>query len=115
MIAKITAAGTEGVANKALHEAFPDPSVATLIKLAESDGEVVEIPELGWVATSVRDDVVGRVRRYFAGKSEMAPADFKELTGLSRKGGIPWLEWLDKNKLTKRVGDVRKIGAALAG
>jgi selenocysteine-specific elongation factor len=113
IIAKIVAAGTEGVANKALHEAYPDPVVATLIKLAESEGELVEVPDLGWVAAAVRDDVVGRIRGYFSGNADMTPANFKDLTGLSRKGAIPWLEWLDKNKLTKRIGDVRKAGALL--
>jgi selenocysteine-specific elongation factor len=113
MLAAITAAATEGVANKALHEAFTDPAVATLIKLCESDSAVVDVPDLGWVATATRDDVAARVRQYFAEKPEMTPADFKEITGLSRKGAIPWLEWLDKNKLTKRVGDVRRAGAAL--
>jgi selenocysteine-specific elongation factor len=40
-------------------------------------------------------------------KGEMAPAQFKALTGLSRKNAIPLLEYLDQVGLTKRVGDVR--------
>jgi selenocysteine-specific elongation factor len=35
--------------------------------------------------------------------------DFKELTGLSRKFAIPLLEFMDKEKLTMRVGDKRKL------
>jgi selenocysteine-specific elongation factor len=34
---------------------------------------------------------------------------FKEMTGVSRKYAIPLLEYLDRERVTKRVGDVREI------
>ncbi|MDP9267797.1 MAG: selenocysteine-specific translation elongation factor [Acidobacteriota bacterium] len=36
-------------------------------------------------------------------------AKFKDLTGVSRKYAIPLLEWLDRERVTKRVGDERVI------
>jgi selenocysteine-specific elongation factor len=36
-------------------------------------------------------------------------ARFKELTGVSRKYAIPLLEYLDRERVTKRAGDVREI------
>jgi selenocysteine-specific elongation factor len=36
-------------------------------------------------------------------------AQFKELTGVSRKYAIPLLEYLDRERVTKRVGDARQI------
>jgi selenocysteine-specific elongation factor len=36
-------------------------------------------------------------------------AQFKELTGVTRKYAIPLLEYLDRERVTKRVGDVREI------
>jgi selenocysteine-specific elongation factor len=36
-------------------------------------------------------------------------ASFKDLTGVSRKYAIPLLEYLDRERVTKRVGDVRVI------
>ena len=36
-------------------------------------------------------------------------ANFKELTGVSRMYAIPLLEYLDREHVTKRVGDVREI------
>ncbi len=36
-------------------------------------------------------------------------ARFKELTGVSRKYAIPLLEYLDREHVTRRVGDVREI------
>lgn len=43
------------------------------------------------------------------GKDELSIADFKELTGLSRKYAIPLLELLDQMGVTLRQGNVRKI------
>ena len=36
-------------------------------------------------------------------------AKFKELTGISRKYAIPLLEYLDRERVTRRVGDAREI------
>ena len=36
-------------------------------------------------------------------------AAFKELTGVSRKYAIPLLEYLDRERVTRRVGDSREI------
>ena len=41
--------------------------------------------------------------------SKMNVAKFKELTGVSRKYAIPLLEYLDREHVTKRVGDAREI------
>jgi selenocysteine-specific elongation factor len=51
-------------------------------------------------------------RRIMAEKSKSAKIDvarFKELTGVSRKYAIPLLEYLDRERVTKRVGDTREI------
>jgi selenocysteine-specific elongation factor len=40
---------------------------------------------------------------------KMDVAQFKELTGVSRKYAIPLLEYLDRQRVTRRVGDVREI------
>ena len=41
--------------------------------------------------------------------SQMDVAKFKELTGVSRKYAIPLLEYLDREHVTRRVGDAREI------
>ncbi len=40
---------------------------------------------------------------------KMDVAQFKELTGVSRKYAIPLLEYLDRERVTRRVGDTREI------
>jgi len=46
---------------------------------------------------------------YRANSSKIDVAQFKEMTGVSRKYAIPLLEYLDRERVTKRVGDAREI------
>jgi selenocysteine-specific elongation factor len=45
---------------------------------------------------------------HFEKSPEMTPAQWKEIVGASRKFTIPLAEYFDREKLTLRVGDVRK-------
>ncbi|HAR95340.1 MAG TPA: selenocysteine-specific translation elongation factor [Deltaproteobacteria bacterium] len=53
----------------------------------------------------LRDKVVALLKS----KGEMAPADFKAITNLSRKYMIPLLEYFDESRLTIRTGDKRVL------
>lgn len=53
------------------------------------------------------DGIVAKLRA--SGKRELTVADFKALTGLSRKYSIPLLELLDSMGVTRRKGSVRDI------
>jgi selenocysteine-specific elongation factor len=46
---------------------------------------------------------------YKAKSSKINVSDFKDLTGVSRKYAIPLLEYLDRERVTRRVGDERII------
>jgi len=54
-----------------------------------------------------------QLRRSLATQKGVSPkidvARFKELTGVSRKYAIPLLEYLDRERVTRRVGDERVI------
>ena len=56
---------------------------------------------------------LAELRRLVAAQKAKCPridvAQFKELTGVSRKYAIPLLEFLDRERVTKRVGDTREI------
>jgi selenocysteine-specific elongation factor len=67
----------------------------------------------------VSDDLVfhrialDQLRASLAAQKAKSPrikvASFKDLTGVSRKYAIPLLEYLDRERVTKRVGDERII------
>ncbi|MFZ1006874.1 MAG: selenocysteine-specific translation elongation factor [Candidatus Sulfotelmatobacter sp.] len=50
-----------------------------------------------------------QIAAYKMQSSKIDVAKFKELTGISRKYAIPLLEYLDRERVTKRVGDAREI------
>ncbi|MGH9492441.1 MAG: SelB C-terminal domain-containing protein, partial [Terriglobales bacterium] len=58
-------------------------------------------------------DALAELRRRVAEHKSRSPkmdvAAFKELTGVSRKYAIPLLEYLDRERVTRRVGDERII------
>jgi selenocysteine-specific elongation factor len=65
------------------------------------------------VAQSALDNLLGKLRTHFGARDEMPFAGFRELSGMTRKLGIPMLEYLDQNDFTLRKGDVRIAGSAL--
>jgi selenocysteine-specific elongation factor len=57
-----------------------------------------------------RDVLAAARERISARKGDMIDVGhFKEYFGLSRKIAIPLLEWMDREGVTKRVGDARKV------
>jgi selenocysteine-specific elongation factor len=50
-----------------------------------------------------------QVAAYKVKATKIDVAKFKELTGVTRKYAIPLLEYLDRERVTKRLGDVREI------
>jgi len=76
-------------------------------------GHAVAINNEYHVATPAWDQLLGKLRDYFGKEEEMAFATFRDLSGLTRKLGIPMLEHLDQTGVTIRTGDVRRAGPAL--
>lgn len=83
--------------------------VAQMYRLLMEEGVLVKISEEFYYARTAMDDIIGRVRGFFATNQEMGPQDFRDLTDLTRKFAIPVLEYLDKEKITMRIGDKRQI------
>ena len=58
-------------------------------------------------------DALDHLRRTVAAQKPKSPridvGQFKDLTGVSRKYAIPLLEWLDRERVTRRIGDAREI------
>ena len=76
-------------------------------KVLVGEGVLARIKEDMYFAHSALEGLKASVAAYFASHRELGPQEFRELTGLSRKFAIPLLEYLDKEKITMRVGDKR--------
>jgi selenocysteine-specific elongation factor len=58
---------------------------------------------------SALEHLRGQMAAYKVKSAKIDVAKFKELTGVTRKYAIPLLEYLDRERVTKRVGDAREI------
>ncbi len=65
------------------------------------------------VAAAAWRELLKKLREVFATEPEMAFATFREASGLTRKLGIPMLEYLDQTGVTVRKGDIRVAGPSL--
>ncbi|MBA4377869.1 MAG: hypothetical protein C0395_04320 [Gemmatimonas sp.] len=76
-------------------------------------GRAVMVADDYPVHAAALDELRARLRAHFDAEGSLNFATFRELTGLSRKLGIPLLEHLDAAGVTRRVGDLRTIGPVL--
>ena len=54
-------------------------------------------------------DLQNKIIDFCKKNNELKMSDFKKISGISRKYSIPILEYFDKQKITIRVGDIRKL------
>lgn len=82
---------------------------APVFRHLQDEGKLVKIKEEMYYHAPALEDIRNRIIRFFDDNDEMDAQDFKGITDLSRKYAIPVLEHFDKQRLTVRVGDVRKL------
>ncbi|MGB0637938.1 MAG: selenocysteine-specific translation elongation factor, partial [Myxococcota bacterium] len=102
--ARILSAQLEGIRFSTLVKESPD-----LLQLL-LNAEIVERVADQVVHSTVLEQLIVDVRSFFDKQTALQPADFKAITGLSRKHAIPLLEWLDGRGITRREGSSRVIG-----
>jgi selenocysteine-specific elongation factor len=88
-------------------EDYPQRLVKEVIDLQIRDGLLLKISESLYYAKEVIEPVIQSVVGHIEKNGEIDAPAFKELTGLTRKFSIPILEYLDRVKLTMRIGDKR--------
>ncbi len=58
---------------------------------------------------TVIESIKKQIKAKFAAGSKFGVADFKELFDITRKHAIPLLEYLDREKFTRRIGNDRLL------
>lgn len=85
------------------------PLVEAMRRLLAHEGRAVIVtPDLTFSVEAL-DSLREAVQEQRRSNPEISVGWFKERFGLSRKHAIPLLEWLDRERVTVRVGDVRRI------
>jgi len=80
-----------------------------ILKLMTKEGKLVRINETIYITKFVYDKMLAMLKDFYNKKKEMTVAEFRDVLGTSRKYALPFLEYLDTQRITMRVGDVRKF------
>jgi selenocysteine-specific elongation factor len=86
---------------------YPEKMVRQVLDLLLREAKLVKISETLYYEKGLIDKLVQEVVEVMKKDGEIDAPGFKNLTGLTRKFSIPILEYLDRVKLTIRVGDKR--------
>lgn len=74
-----------------------------------NSGELVRVADMIFHKTAL-EELSAKLQRFKQQHgAQIDVSAFKELTGVSRKYAIPLLEYLDRQKITRRIGDAREI------
>ncbi|MBX7187926.1 MAG: selenocysteine-specific translation elongation factor [Vicinamibacteria bacterium] len=109
--AALRAAGLEGVSLPNLHlQIGQDRKLCeNAVRILVQEKQAERIGEGLLMARTALDAFRADARARFQSGAKLDVAEVKELTGLSRKYVIPLLEWLDRERVTRRVGAARIV------
>jgi selenocysteine-specific elongation factor len=87
----------------------PAGETAAALEILIRRGDLVRIkPDLCFHRAAL-DQLRERLRGFLIRAGQITPQEWKELTGQTRKYAIPLAEHFDADKLTLRIGDLRKL------
>ncbi len=111
--AKIEAAGASPpeLAELAAQAGSLSASVPDLLALLRDEGRLVEINPQLYLATPLEAELRRRVTDRLKDGSSLSMSELRDLLGTTRKYAVPLGEYLDRLRVTRREGDVRKLGA----
>lgn len=89
------------------------PRFPAFVSLLEEQGKLVRVTESLLYDREALEAIETKLRRHLGAATLMSMADFKNLTGLSRKFAVPLLEHFDRKGVTARDGDNRRPGPLL--
>lgn len=72
-------------------------------------GALLRVTDDFFVAADPFRSLVRAISEHVAAHGPMSPVDFKEITGLTRRHAMPFLEFLDRSKVTRREGNGRTL------
>ncbi|MDP2167547.1 MAG: selenocysteine-specific translation elongation factor [Thermodesulfovibrionales bacterium] len=86
-----------------------EKQVADILGNMQKQGSVVRINDSVFLSRPVYEEMLNLLWGFFSKKPEMSVSEFRDLLGTTRKYAVPFLEYLDSNNITLRVGDIRKF------
>ena len=92
-----------------LKDQLSGDSGSDVLQVMVKDGLLIKVKEDLYFHRNAIDDLQVKLTAFLKDAGEIDTAQFKEMTGVSRKYAIPLMEYFDKIQLTVRVGDNRVL------
>jgi len=83
--------------------------LSDVIRVMERERSIVRVATDLYFLSDCIDKVKGLLYKYLSEHNEITAATFRDLLGSSRKYTIPLLEYLDREGITVRTGDTRRL------
>ncbi len=80
-----------------------------LLKIMASEKSLVRINDSIYIPRDGYEKMIRGLEDFFSTRDEMTVGEFRDILKTSRKYALPFLEYLDSNRITMRVGEVRKF------
>jgi selenocysteine-specific elongation factor len=88
--------------------------ITEVIRIMERQGAVARVATDLYFLPSCVEDVKAVLNKALVEKGEISAAAFRDLLGSSRKYTIALLEYFDREGVTLRIGDVRRLKIPVA-
>jgi selenocysteine-specific elongation factor len=109
VLGALRAAGAEPPSVAELAAAYPDADVPAVLRLLARTGTVTPVAPDRYYATEALVAERDRLVSALTDAGTATPAQLRERLGRSRKWLIPFLEWADREGVTIRDGDGRRL------
>ena len=80
-----------------------------LLSYLQDRGDVIKVNDSVVFTTAAYEDMAGRIVQHLQTNGSVTVADARTIFGTSRKYVLPLLEYLDQQRITRRVGDERVL------
>lgn len=85
--------------------------LSEILKLMVNEGSLIKINDSLYITSANYKKMMELLKDFSSRKTEMLVSEFREMLGTSRKYALPFLEYLDSNKITKRTDDKRFVSS----
>ncbi|MDI6865486.1 selenocysteine-specific translation elongation factor [Thermodesulfovibrio yellowstonii] len=86
-----------------------ESKLTDILKIIAKQGKIVRINDFLYLTIENYNKMINLLKDFFSKKNEMTVSEFRTLLNTTRKYAIAYLEHLDSQKITLRVGEIRKM------
>lgn len=86
-----------------------EAKLGDILKVLAKQGKLVRINDYLYITKENYEKMLKLLKDFFSKKQEMTVSEFRTMLNTTRRYAIDFLEHLDSNKITLRVGEARKL------